>query len=482
MKNSFEYLPRNKRKKILLITDDIRVHSGVATVAREIVIHTAHHFNWCQLAGSVTHPDKGKKLDLRNDTNKTAGIEDSYVMLYPVDGYGSPDILREVIKLENPDAILLITDPRYFEWLFMMENEIRKDIPIAYLNIWDDYPAPLYNKAYYEACDLLMGISKQTVNVNKLVLGDKSNDRILRYVPHGLNTDLFFPIDETYPKLKEFKQFKDTLFRGKKFDFVTFFNSRNIRRKQIPDTLLAFRYFLDKLDPKEAEKCALLIHTDARVSDHGTDLNAVVELFLNDYKDNIIFTDQKLGVEQMNWLYNYADVQILLSSNEGWGLSLTEALLTATPIIANVTGGMQDQMRFVDKEGNWFTPDSEVPSNHKGTYQEAGEWAYPVFPTNRSIQGSPKTPYIWDDRCRSEDAAEQIMNAYMDGISGRIEKGLKGREWATGDEAGFTMKHQANRIMEAFNELFDTWTPRKKYEFVNANEVEAKVVPHKLLY
>ena len=482
MKNSFEHLPQNERKKILLITDDIRVHSGVATVAREIVIHTAHHFNWCQLAGSVQHPDKGKKLDLTTDTNKTAGIEDSYVMLYPVDGYGDPNILREVISLEKPDAILLITDPRYFEWLFAMENEIRKDIPIAYLNIWDDYPAPLYNKAFYEACDLLMGISKQTVNINELVLGDKANSKILKYVPHGLNTDLFFPIDDTYSKLNEFKDFRKKLFKGKQFEFVTFFNSRNIRRKQIPDTLLSFRRFLDNLSPEEASKCALLIHTDTRVSDHGTDLNAVIDLVLNEFKDNVIFTDQKLGVEQMNWLYNCADVQILLSSNEGWGLSLTEALLTATPIIANVTGGMQDQMRFVDENGNWFTPSKDVPSNHTGKYKTSGDWAYPVFPSNRSIQGSPKTPYIWDDRCRAEDAAEQIMNAYMDGINIRVEKGLKGREWAIGDEAGFTMKHQAQRIIEGFSELFNTWEPREKYEFLNANEFEDKVVPHKLFY
>jgi len=482
MKNSFEHLPSSERKKILLITDDLRVHSGVATIAREIVVQTAHHFNWVQIAGSIKHPEKGKRLDLSEDTNKTRNIEDASVLLYPVDGYGDPNILRQVISIENPDAILLVTDPRYFEWLFAMENEIRKSIPIAYLNIWDDYPAPLYNKAFYEACDLLMGISKQTVNINKLVLGEKANNKIIKYVPHGLSTDFFFPIDENYPKLKEFKEFRKNLFRGKQFDFVTFFNSRNIRRKQIPDTLLAFRYFLDKLSPEEASKCALLLHTDTRVSDHGTDLNAVIELLLNDYKDNIIFTDQKLGTEQMNWLYNCADVQILLSSNEGWGLSLTEALLTATPIIANVTGGMQDQMRFVDDKNKWFTPDSSIPSNHKGTYKEHGDWAYPVYPTNRSIQGSPKTPYIWDDRCRAEDASEQIMNAYMDGITLRIEKGLKGREWATGDEAGFTSLHQAKRVMEAFNELFNTWTPRKKYEFINANEAEEKVVPHKLLY
>ena len=167
MNKDFKYLPPNERKKILLICDDIRVHSGVATVAKEMVLHTAQHFNWVQLAGAIKHPDKGRKFDLSSDTNKSSGLDDSSVMLYPVDGYGNPDLLREIIKLEKPDALFIITDPRYFTWLFQIENEIRKKIPIIYLNIWDDYPAPLYNKAYYESCDALLAISKQTKNINR---------------------------------------------------------------------------------------------------------------------------------------------------------------------------------------------------------------------------------------------------------------------------------------------------------------------------
>ena len=64
MKEKFAPLPQNERKKILLICDDIRVHSGVATVAREMVINTAHHFNWVNVAGSINHPEKGKRFDL----------------------------------------------------------------------------------------------------------------------------------------------------------------------------------------------------------------------------------------------------------------------------------------------------------------------------------------------------------------------------------------------------------------------------------
>ena len=479
MNKNFKSLPKDQRKKILLICDDIRVHSGVATVAKEIVFHTCHHFNWVQMAGAIQHPDKGKILDLSDDINKQLDMSDSSVLLYPQDGYGNPDTLRQIIAQQKPDAIMLITDPRYFEWVFNMENEIRAKIPITYLNIWDDYPAPMYNRPYYEACDLLMGISKQTVNINKLVLKGREGNRLFKYVPHGLDPNIYYPIDE---KDKEYNKFKKQVFGDKKTDFVVFFNSRNIRRKQIPDAMMAFRVFLDGLDKEKAKNCYFVLHTEL-VTEPGTDLETVKDyLFGEEYKDNVIFSLNKLSQQQLNYFYNLADVQILLTSNEGWGLSITEAILAGTPIIANVTGGMQDQMRFIDENGEWFTPNPEVPSNHRSTYTEHGEWAFPVYPTSRSIQGSPKTPYIYDDRCRWEDATERLFEVYNLGRKTRKKAGLKGREWALSDEAGFTAKHQANRVMEAFNELFETWKPREKYEIVNATKYKGKFLNHKIIY
>jgi len=478
MNKSFDYIPKDKRKKIVLICDDIRVHSGVATVAREIVTHTCHHFNWVNIGGAINHPDQGKKLDLSADSNQIAGIDDSYVMMYPTNGYGDVDFLRQVIKLEKPDAIMLITDPRYFVWLFNIEQEIRKNIPIAYLNIWDDYPAPMYNKPYYEACDLLMGISKQTVNINQLVLDDKGKNKLFRYIPHGLNHNVYRPIEENDSELKKFKR---EFFGNNNPDFILFFNSRNIRRKQIPDAMLAFRAFLDSLSKEKADKCQMVLHTEI-VSEHGTDLAKVKEYFFNEsYPNAIKFSTQKLSSIQLNYLYNIADAQILLTSNEGWGLTITEAILAGTPIIANVTGGMQDQMRFEDKDGKWFTPTVDFPSNHNGTLTKHGEWVLPVFPTSRSIQGSPQTPYIFDDRCKWEDATERIKELYNLSRAERKARGLKGREWAIG-EAGFTSDKQAERVMEAFDELFSTWKPKEKYEITNATEYKGKFLPHKIYY
>jgi glycosyltransferase involved in cell wall biosynthesis len=479
MNSSFKYLPQNERKKIMLICDDLRVHSGVATVARELVLNTAQHFNWVNIAGAINHPEKGKRFDLSGDTNNNTGLNDASIFLYPVDGYGDADLIRQLIDLEKPDAIMLITDPRYFEWLFMIENEIRKTTPIIYLNIWDDLPAPLYNKAFYESCDALLAISKQTKLINELVLDEKRGNKVIEYVPHGLNHEMYYPIEKE-DELKELEQVKSNLFEGKEKDFVVFFNSRNIRRKQIPDTMLAFKLFLDTLPKEKAAKCAMIMHTEI-VSEHGTDLEAVRKILFNDYPEAIYFSQNKLETKQLNQLYNIADVQILLTSNEGWGLSLTEAILAGTVIIANVTGGMQDQMGFEDEFGNWYTPTPEIPSNHTGRYKNHGVWAFPVFPTNRSIQGSPKTPYIWDDRCTAEDAAVQIAKVYALDKTERKELGQTGRHWAIND-VGFTAEDMGAKAIFAIDQLFNTWTPREKYELINVNDVKENTINHAFVY
>ena len=478
MEQKTGYIVPHQRKKILLLTDDIRVTSGVAQIGREMVVNTSHRYNWVQLAGAVQHPEKGKRFDLSAETNKQAGIEDSSVILYPTDGYGNPDLLRQIINIEKPDAIFLITDPRYFVWVFQMENEIRKKIPIAYLNIWDSFPAPMYNKEFYESCDALFGISKQTVNINKIVLGDKAEDKIIKYIPHGLNNKNFRLLEEETDELKEFKKY---ITRGKEYDFTLLFNSRNIRRKSIPDTILAWKLFTDGLTKEQADKCLLVLHTEP-VSDHGTDLPAVIEYFFPEGNENIVISNEKLPTEKMNLLYNCADGVVLVSSAEGWGLSLTEALLTGTPFIANTTGGMQDQMRFEDENGEWYTPSPEVPSNHRKTYTTCGKWALPVYPTNLSIVGSPQTPYIYDDRCSFEDVAERISELYSMSKEERQERGKAGMEWALSDEAGFTSEKMSERIIEGMDELFKVWKPRPDYYIYKDTDYEPRALNHSLIY
>jgi len=481
MENKNGYLKREDRKKILLLCDDIRMHSGIATMAREIVIGTAHRYNWVQLGAAIKHPDAGKALDLSADINKKAGIEDSNVKVIPNNGYGTTTIIRNLIKKEKPDAIFIFTDPRYWTWLFDIEREIRNHIPICYLNIWDDYPAPLYNRDFYDSCDLLMGISKQTVNINKLVLGEKAKNKVIKYVPHGINKEQFFPITKEHEQYEGFSKFKENIFNGKKIEYVVFFNSRNIRRKSPSDLMLAFRIFCDKIGKDAAKKCALIFHTNP-IDQNGTDLIATKEALCDPEYVNIFFSKDKLSTSQMNWLYNLADLTVLPSSNEGWGLALTESMMAGTMISATVTGGMQDQMRFVNEKSEWINFDADFPSNHQGTYKECGEWAVPLFPSNISLVGSVPTPYIFDDRSDFRDIAKAIEKVYNMPSEERKEKGLKGREWVTSEESGMSASSMCNNIIDGIDTTLKTFKPRSKFDIIKIEKPELKYVKHKYIY
>ena len=465
-----DYIPQNQRKKILLLCDDIRLMSGISTMAREIVVGTANHYNWVNIGGAINHPDQGKRLDLNDDTNKHAGINDASVILYPINGYGDPMFLKQMIAMEKPDAIMMFTDPRYWVWLFQMEHEIRKTIPIIYLNIWDDLPYPMYNKSFYESCDALLAISKQTENINRSVLGKEiASEKIIKYIPHGINEKFFFPITSEHIEYLALQDFKKQLYENKIYDFTVLYNARNIRRKSVPDLMLAWKIFIDEIPEHKAKKCALILHT--QISDeNGTDLQAVKDmLFGNEEKYNIIFNQDKYPANVMNLLYNATDATALVSSNEGWGLSLTEAMMCGKPIIATVTGGMQDQMRFEDENGDWIKFTEEFGSNHRGKYKKHGKWAYPVFPSNLSIVGSIPTPYIFDDRAEPFDIAAQITALYdtkMIMPEQYKEECKAAYEWVTSDESMQSARLMCKNIIEGIDETFDKWTPRHRFELI----------------
>jgi glycosyltransferase involved in cell wall biosynthesis len=476
------YIPKDKRKKILFMCDDIRMTSGISTMAREIVVGTSHRFNWVNLGGAINHPDQGKRLDISEDTNKINDIQDSSVYIYPISGYGTQEAVRQLIDIENPDAIMFFTDPRYWTWLFQMENEIRKKIPMIYLNIWDDLPAPLYNKSYYESCDTLMAISKQTLNINKMVLGDKAKGKILRYVPHGINEKIFFPITEFMKDQNEaLEKKKKEIFGDFNPEFVVFYNARNIRRKCTSDLIAAYSVFCDKIGKEKASKCALLLHTQ-RADENGTDLTAVQNLLCDPEYQKVYFSDARVNAQDINLLYNMADVTCLISSNEGWGLSLTESMMAGKMIIGNVTGGMQDQMRFVDDNGNWIDFDDKFCSNHYGRYKKHGKWAIPVFPTNQSIVGSIPTPYILDDRCSFIDVAKAIEEVYNLPLEERVEKGLAGREWVLSDESMMSAEHMCDNVVSVIEETLDKFQPRNKFELIKTEKLPRKKIAHPLVY
>lgn len=463
---------RSYKKKILLLSDDIRLKSGVGTMSREIVRGTVHKYDWFQIGGALNHPDEGKGIvDMSEGFQKGTGVGDANVRVLPIAGYGNQNILRQMIKQEKPDAICHFTDPRFWQWLYDMEHEIRQTTPITYLNIWDDLPFPHWNENAYESCDLLMAISKQTYNINKHVCQRKPRieNEDLFYVQHGIDETIYMPIDKT---TEDFNKFKKDVLGDKEKDFILFFNSRNIRRKSPSDLMLGYKKFCDMLTKEQADKCLLLMHTDA-VDNNGTDLPAVMRALCPKY--DVRFSTSKLDDKYLNYMYNLSDVVCNPSSAEGFGLSHMEGIMSGTPTIATVLGGLQDQMGFkVDGEEfnvNHLTVD--LPSNSTGEIStEHGEWTLPLWP-QLNLQGSPATPYIYDSRASISQISNQMKVWYDMGKEERERRGLIGRNWAI--ENGFTNKGMSEAFIKAMDTCLENWEPKSKYTLT-------KVEPAKEVY
>jgi len=462
------------KKKIMLLSDDLRMSSGVGTVSKNFVLGTLDKYDWVQVAGAIKHPEEGKVVDMNDAVRKDSGVEDAYLKIYPISGYGNQELLRQLIGIEKPDAIIHYTDPRFWAWLYQMEHELRQHIPIFYYNIWDDRPTPRYNEFFYESCDLIMNISKQTVAMVKDAAVNKPRtDWDCTYIPHGIPENMFYPIGELdVERWNKLQKYRKSILENKDKDFIIFWNNRNIRRKVPSDVIMAYKTFCDMLPKEQSDKCVLIMHTQP-VDQNGTDLPEVVKNVCPDYE--VIFSHQKLDDEHLNFLYNIADVQVNIASNEGFGLGTAEAVMAGTPIIVNVTGGMQDQCGF-KINGKYVTYEDydEIHSLHDDRKWKDnpdlthGEWVKPVWPSNRSLQGSIPTPYIFDDRCRWDDVADRFKEWYDTPKEERKESGLKGREWMLTEEVGMSCKHMCERFVHDMDTAFEKWTPRKRFTLYKA--------------
>lgn len=462
------YIPKNKRKKILLLSDDLRMPSGVGTMSREIVLGTSHRYNWIQLGAAINHPDAGKVMDASDSLSKELGIPDASLKIFPYNGYGDHNVIRYLMMTERPDAILHFTDPRYWLWLYHMEAEIRETVPLAFYHVWDDLPFPKYNVNYYRSCDLITCISRQTYNIVKNVWldGPKPEKWQIKYIPHGINPKLFYNVTAD-DELKAVTDLRKKMFAGEEVDFVVFYNNRNIRRKMTGDVILAYRHFLLQLPKEKQDKCRLLLHTQP-VDDNGTDLYAVFRDVAPEVK--FVFSTDRVPPSAMNLIYNNVDVVINMASNEGFGLSTLEGIMSERIIIANVTGGLQDQMGFRDEKGELLHEDkhygSKWGSNHDGRYKTHGEWVVPVFPNNLSLNGSPPTPYIFDDRADWREAGNKIMEVYKMSKAERVRRGALGRQYCL--ENGFTSADMCKNFIESLDAMFANWKPRKRWNVYKA--------------
>ena len=420
-----------KRIKVMVISDHPLSPSGVGTQTKYMIeaLLKSDKFDFICLGGAVKHEDY-KPI-------KVSPWDDRWT-IFPIDGYGNHEMIRSMLYNQKPDILWFMTDPRFYGWLWEIENEVRANVPMVYYHVWDNYPYPTFNKKFYDSNDAIVTISKLTSDIVRNVSPTVREE----YLPHSVNTDIFrkFP-DE------QIADFKRAMFQNtanfSQDDTIFFWNNRNARRKMTGSVVWWFSEFLKR---KKGGAARLVLHTDPK-DPHGQDLVAIMHR-LGLTNGELMLSNKKMPPENLALLYNAADCTVNLSDAEGFGLATFESLACETPIIVNMTGGLQEQ---VTDGKDWF--------------------GIGIEPAAKAIVGSQEVPYIYEDRVSGEDAINAFLKIHEMTRENRQALGKLGRQHV---ENNYSFKNYERRwveIMTDIHEHFGSWENRRNYQSWEVTEV-----------
>ena len=400
-----------KKYKILMLSDHALSTSGVGTQSRHLIHGLLEKGCWTvrQFGAAIKHDDY-----------RTIVVNEDFV-IKPINGFGDPESLRVVLATEKPDILFLFTDPRFFTWVWEMEDEIHQICPIVYWHVWDNLPTPRFNDVLYDSTDLINCHSHLTYEMVSENFPEKTN-----FIPHALPEEVFFPLGK-----HAISAYRRQLLGPERQDhFVAFWMNRNAKRKRPNDVLLSWKHFVDKLKEQGKQDATLIMHTDPN-DPEGPNLEMTAEML--GIKDSVFFSNQRVDFEKINILHNMADVVFNISYAEGFGLGTLEAMQCGTPIIAVTTGGLTRQV--VD-------------------HRDGSENGIALPVEVRTLVGSQTVPYIYEDYVSAETIGDAFYKMYSMPDEERDALSKKVRDYALSE---FSYQDTVDKWHETMMDLLKDW-------------------------
>lgn len=408
-----------KKKKVIVLSDHALSTSGVGTQTRHLLNGLIEKGEWTfrQFGAAMKHADY-----------ETVVVNEDLI-IKPIDGFGNPELIRIVLATEKPDAIFLFTDPRFFIWLFEMEDEIHQTCPIVWWHVWDNWPSPSFNNPLYESTDLINCHSHATYEMIKDQHPGKVN-----FIPHAVPEEVFRPLEKSEAR----KHKIDILGEEKKDHFVGIWVNRNAKRKRPGDVLVAWKQFLDELQDRHGHRDAILIMHTEPLDQEGPNLYIVAEML--GIQETIFFSRERIDFDHMNVLYNISDFCINIAYAEGFGLPTLESMQAGLPIIAQKTGGLTRQV--VD-------------------HRDGSENGIALEVDLKTLVGSQQVPYIYEDYTKIENTSAAIMKMYEMGPDKREKLGEKARQYVLSEfklKDTIDMWHNTMKdTIEDFDKNYKSW-------------------------
>ena len=324
--------------KALIVSTTPTGTTGVGGFVKTAMIGTQSSIDWVCCAQG-----------LQTQNNRPAFLPNTNIKLYPFVEYPDVAQLMDVLHCEKPDVFIHTDDfwkhapirgsLKHFSKLF--------SVKCVWWGIQDAAPAPLEQSEELDKWDAVIGLTKLSCAVWREMLG--KNSPKIHYVPHPIDTHRLV-------KRERNTALEQRMLLGRDYDFVVLSVGNNQTRKRQPALIYAFCEWARSLKKEARSKVALICKIDRFISDHGTNLERVAQRYggylqKNPHSDlanvHLIRRDpdnRPFDLEGMVDLYNLADFVCQPSSHEGFGLPVSEALATETPVIANGCGGIAEQV------------------------------------------------------------------------------------------------------------------------------------------
>ena len=395
--------------KVLVISDNPQINSGYGKIVAGFARHMKAQGHEILIMASSP----------LNAQVPFTPVEWEGCKIWQVAGYGHQEHVRYFLDKEKPDVVLANADPRFFDYLFKMDNEIRSQCPLVFYHLWDDLPFLDYNMPAYSSCDHIICGSAFTYGL----LNDhpQINSAAIDYVPIGFDADVYHPLSapEKAEFRAEFNKWTNNKHTGARF--IAGVVGRHTERKQLLSIMEAFSKW-------QEDKDDVLLFMHSPSEDSGRSLEYALNMRYNKHK--IVFSNAnptQQTDELINKFYNLMDVLVNRSAAEGFGMPIAEAMLAETPAIATACPG---PMGLITPETGWLLETDVMP-----------------------LFGNQITPYIYTRYITDEKFMVALDEAYYN----KKDLQLKASKCRARIIGNFSMRQMQQGLEASLHKAIENW-------------------------
>jgi len=309
-------------------------------------------------------------------------------------------VFLDLLAQGDYDIVFIVQDTFIVLDIVPQILELQRTKPNTFSTIYyypfDCAPREEWVNQCVSSFDFPVAYTEYAKNESRKVIGNIADKQDVIY--HGTNTKDFFPLSP-----EEKKQAKSMIFPMLQDKFLITNVNRNQGRKDVSRSLM----ILKELRNMGVEDAFLYMHMQEK-DFGGSILEMARALGLDPNKDFTVPDPRQFGahsgfpIEFLNQIYNASDVYLTTTHGEGWGLSITEAMSTKTPVVAPDNTSVPE---ILGDDRGWRIPSGHTPS-HWIIKDNDNERMRPLM----SVEDAAKTiKHIMDN---PKEAAERAEKAY----------------------------------------------------------------------